>query len=83
MKFRLVAMATVFALASGCALWGPGNPTSTSAGGSSTAGATTGGVAQPGPAGRTREEVHAEALEAAKHHKSTLQEEIEYFTPKQ
>jgi hypothetical protein len=81
MKFTLAAMATVFTLASGCALNGQGNSPATSAAGSSTAGATTAGAAQPRPAGRTREEVYAEAVEAAKHHKSTMEEEIEYFLP--
>jgi hypothetical protein len=31
------------------------------------------------PTARTREQVHAEAVEAAKHHRSTLSEELDYF----
>lgn len=33
------------------------------------------------PAGRTRAEVHAEAVEALKHYKPTQEEERDYFNP--
>ncbi len=33
------------------------------------------------PAGRTRAEVHAEAVEAVKHYKPTQEEERDYFNP--
>jgi predicted ATPase len=81
MKSTLAAVAAAVTLASGCALNGAGNSSATNAVGASMASASAGGVAQARPAGRTREEVHAEALEAAKHHKSTMEEDEEYFLP--
>jgi hypothetical protein len=81
MKLTLAAVAAVITLASGCALNGSGNSPGATAVGSSMAGASAGGTGQVRPAGRTREEVYAEALEAAKHHKSTMEEEVEYFLP--
>jgi hypothetical protein len=45
-------------------------------------GSSTGGQeASGGPRGRTREEVHKEAVEAVRNHKSTLNQELEWFNP--
>jgi hypothetical protein len=81
MKSTLAVVATVVTLASGCALNDAGNSPATAAVGSSMAGASAGGAGQARPAGRTREEVYAEALDAAKHHKATMEEDVEYFLP--
>jgi hypothetical protein len=84
------ALAAVLLLASGCAQNGPVKPPAEPDVGSPVAGATAPGAspagirqASTGPmAGRTRAEVYAEALDAAKHHKSTMQQDREYFKPR-
>lgn len=89
MNSTFAALATVLLLISGCAQNGqvkpPAEPAisspvaSTSSSGASSAGmqqASAGATAE-----RTRAQVRAEALEASKHHKSTMQEELEYFVP--
>jgi hypothetical protein len=80
-------LASIVLLASGCALNGQANAPAEPAASPPTASAA--GCPPPAPppqascrhAGRTRAEVHAEAVEAAKHHKSTMQEDLEYFLP--
>jgi hypothetical protein len=70
-------------LLSGCA-WQPPYPTApddaahtaTSYGAPS----ATQPAAEARPAGRTRAEVHAEAVEAVKHYKPTMQTDREYYT---
>jgi hypothetical protein len=64
-ELKIPVLATVVLLASGCAAINEGAPPAT----------------REAHAGRTREEVHAEAVEAAKHHRSTLQDEVDYFNP--
>jgi hypothetical protein len=89
MNFKLTAVAAVVLLASGCAQNAPVKPPAQPATNSPVASSTSSGASSTGtqqaspaaPAGRTREEVHAEAVEAVKHYKSTLQEELEYFQP--
>jgi len=73
-NIKFAALATTFLLITGCAM----NGTSTSTGSSST------GTEQASaalPTGRTRAEVHAEAVEAVKNHKPTQEEERDYFNP--
>lgn len=89
MNIKLAALLTTFLLATGCALNGPPSApqlpddsspvASTTSSGSSLAGAQQASAGTP--AGRTRAEVHAEAVEAVKHYKSTQQEERDYFNP--
>jgi hypothetical protein len=62
-KLKIPVLAIVVLLASGCAAINAGAPPAT----------------REAHVGRTRAEVHAEAVEAAKHHKSTLQEEVDFF----
>jgi hypothetical protein len=84
---KLPVLATFFLLTSGCALNGPvKSPAEENVNAPIQSAASSGGapaamqqVQAVSPAGRTRAEVHAEALEAAKHHKSTLQEDLEFF----
>jgi hypothetical protein len=83
-NLKLAALATAFLLISGCSALngetGTGAPVAsdTSSGASSSA-AQQASAARP--MGRTRAEVHAEAVEAVKHYKSTQQEERDYFLP--
>lgn len=89
MKIKFVALSTTFLLTTGCALNGPASPpqlpddsspvASTTSTGSSLAG--TQQASAGSYAGRTRAEVHAEAVEAVKHYKSTQSEERDYFNP--
>ena len=89
MNIKIVALATTFVLTTGCALSGPSNraespndsahATSNTTRGSSSAGAERGGAGRP--TGRSRAEVHAEAVEAVKHYKSTQSEERDFFNP--
>ena len=89
MNIKFVALATTFVLTTGCALNGPTisselrNDSSPSASnafrGSSWAGAQQVGAGRP--TGRSRAEVHAEAVEAVKHYKSTQSEERDFFNP--
>ena len=67
---------------------GPTNPPQLPNDSAPVAGATSSGssagtqmASAGGPAGRTRAEVHAEAVEAVKHYKSTQSEERDYFNP--
>ena len=90
MKIKFSALATVFLLASGCAqnatVKPPAEPAVSSQVASATArGSSSAGTqhASAGPAGRTRADVHAEALEAVRRYKSTMAEELEYFNPYQ
>jgi hypothetical protein len=85
-KFATLTM--TFLLTTGCAMNGPTNPPQLPNDSSPVAGATTSGSssagamqASEGPAGRTRAEVYAEAVEAVKHYKSTQSEERDYFNP--
>jgi hypothetical protein len=87
-NIKFAALATTFLLSTGCALNGPTNPpelpndssptASNTSSGSSSAGTQ---QASAGRTGRTRAEVHAEAVEAVKNYKSTQQEERDYFNP--
>lgn len=70
MNLKLRVLATGFLLTSGCALNGPVK---------SLADENVIAPVQSAASSRTRAEVHAEALEAARHHKSTLQEDLEFF----
>lgn len=90
MNIKYAALSAAFVLTTGCgALNGPTDPLSlpgdtspvarNTSEGSSSAGTQQSSAARP--AGRTREEVRAEAVEAVKHHKSTLQEERDFFNP--
>ena len=89
MNNTFAALATVLLLASGCAQNGQVKPPAEPAVSSPVAGTTSSGAslagmqqASAGPtAGRTRDDVRAEALDAARHHNSTMQEELEYFLP--
>lgn len=89
MNTKFAALATVFLLASGCAQNGTVKPPSEPDSSSPVAGATSRGsssiamqqTSAGSPAGRTRAEVHAEAVLAVKNYKSTMQEELEYFLP--
>jgi hypothetical protein len=75
MALKIPALATVFLLMCGCALTEPGK--APAGNNDNAAVAAQSPAASPGH--RTREEVHAEAVEAAKHHKSTMQEELDFF----
>jgi hypothetical protein len=84
---KFAALAATFVLTTGCAN-GPNNPPqlpndSAPVAGSTTSGSSAAGTqtASAGPAGRTRAEVYAEAVEAVKHYKSTQSEERDYFNP--
>jgi hypothetical protein len=88
-NIKFVALATTFVLIADCALNGPSNHAespndsarapSNAARGSSSAGAE---QAEAGrPIGRSRAEVHAEAVEAVKHYKATQSEERDFFNP--
>lgn len=91
MNFKLAALAAALLLTSGCsALNGKTTPqgpaddrwpdaVDPSGGASSAARQQTSSAARP--QGRTRAEVHDEAVEAVKHYKSTSQEERDYFLP--
>jgi hypothetical protein len=90
MHIKFVApLATALALTTGCAVNGPTNPSdlrNDSARAASTGfrGASSSGTEQAGagrPTGRSRAEVHAEAVEAVKHYKSTQSEERDFFNP--
>jgi hypothetical protein len=88
-NIKFAALAATFLLTSGCALNGPTKPpelpndsppvASTTSSGSSSAG--TQQASSSSPAGRTRAEVYAEAVEAVKHYQSTQSEERDYFNP--
>ena len=88
-NIQFAALAMAFLVTSGCALSVPnhsaGAPTgslpaaNTTAMGSSSAGTQQASAGRS--TGRTREEVHAEALEAVTHYKSTQSEERDYFNP--
>lgn len=87
MNTKFAALAATFLLMTGCAN-GPINPSQLPSDSSPVAGASTRGssgagtqTASAGPAGRTRAEVYAEAVEAVKHYKSTQSEERDYFNP--
>lgn len=88
MKIKFAALAATFLLTTGCAMNGPTTPPQLPNDSSPVAGATSSGSSagtQMGsagrPAGRTREEVHAEAVEAVKNYKSTQSEERDFFNP--
>ncbi len=87
MNIKFAALATTFLLATSCAN-SPTNPPQLPNDSSPVAGATSSGsssagtqMASAGPVGRTRAEVHAEAVEAVKHYKPTQEEERDYFNP--
>jgi hypothetical protein len=88
-KLKFVALAATFLLTTGCAMNGPINPPKLPHDSSPMASASSSGSSSVGtqqasagaPAGRTRAEVHAEAVEAVKHYKSTQSEERDYFNP--
>jgi hypothetical protein len=88
-NIKFSALATTFLLTTGCAMNGTATPPPAPSDSSPVAGATSSGSssagtqqASAGPrAGRTRAEVHAEAVEAVKHYQSTQSEERDYFNP--
>lgn len=88
MNIKFAAVAATFLLTAGCAN-GPISPPQLPSDSSPVAGATSSGSSSAGtqmasadrPAGRTRAEVHAEAVEAVKHYKPTQEEERDYFNP--
>jgi hypothetical protein len=86
-NIKFAALAAALLLTAGCGTMnGPTHPpeqTDDSVGNTSTSeGSSAVGTQQSGrPAGRTRAEVRAEAVEAVKNHKSTLQEERDFFNP--
>jgi hypothetical protein len=89
-NLKYAALATAFLLTSGCgALNGETRPRGPADNSSPVASDTSSGASSAAtqqasaarPLGRTRAEVHAEAVEAVKHHKSTSQEERDYFLP--
>ena len=87
MNIKFAALATTFLLTTGCA--GPTKPPEQPNDSSPVAGTTSSGASSAGtqqasagrPAGRTRAEVHAEAVEAVKHYVPTQQEERDFFNP--
>lgn len=89
MNIKFAALATTFLLTTGCAMNGPTTPPQLPNDSSPVAGATSSGSSSAGtqmasagaPAGRTRAEVNAEAVEAVKHYKSTQSEERDFFNP--
>lgn len=89
MNIKFAALVTTFLLTTGCAMNGTTNPPQLPNDSSPVAGATSSGSSSAGtqmasaggPAGRTRAEVHAEAVEAVKHYKSTQSEERDQFNP--
>ena len=85
MNIKLTALATTLLLTTGCATNGPTTPTESSPAASNTSmGSSSAGTQQASPdrpAGRTRAEVHAEAVEAVKHYKPTQEEERDFFNP--
>jgi hypothetical protein len=68
-NLKFAVPAAIFLLTNGCALVEPVNPPAPKDQQAPAA----------SPAGRTQEEVRAEAVEAAKHHKSTLSEDLNFF----
>lgn len=89
MNIKFVALATALALTTGCAVNGATNRPelrndSSRAASNAFRGASSAGTQQAGagrPTGRSRAEVHAEAVEAVKHYKSTQSEERDFFNP--
>jgi hypothetical protein len=86
MSLKSAVLATAFVFMGGCAQTGDVKPPSEPYEGYPVEGTTSGGASSAGPqaAGsgqRTRAEVHAEAVEAVRNHKSTLAEELEWFNP--
>ena len=88
-KIKFVALVTTFVLTTGCAMRGSTYPpelpndsspaASNAFRGSSSAGTQQAGAGRPNA--RSRAEVHAEAVEAVKHYKSTQSEERDDFNP--
>lgn len=88
-NIKFVALASTFVLTTGCArnhltdrpeLPNESSPAASNASrGPSSAG--TQQAAAGRPTGRSRAEVHAEAVETVKHYKSTQSEERDYFNP--
>ncbi len=89
MNIKFAALATTFLVTSGCTMSVPTHSAGAQNAGSPVAGTTSMGSSSAGaqqasagrPAARTREEVHAEAVEAVTHYKSTQSEERDYFNP--
>ncbi len=79
-------MVAAFTLLSGCAGYRgyqqPNDLDIVPQAGITSSGSSAGGQqAAGGPRERTRAEVHAEAVDAAKHYKSTLDQERDWFNP--
>lgn len=88
MNSKFTALASVFLLVSGCAQNGAVKPPSEPDSSSPVAGTTSRGsssmamqTASGSHTGRTRAEVHSEAVLAVRNYRSTMQEELEYFVP--
>lgn len=88
MNIKFAALGTTFLLVTGCAS-GPISPPQLPNDSSPVAGTTSSGSSLAGAqmassgarAGRSREEVYAEAVDAVKHYKSTQSEERDFFNP--
>lgn len=86
MSSRIAVLATAFALIGGCAQTSDVRPPTEpyegySDAGTTSSGASSSGRESAGASQRTREEVHAEAVEAVRNHKSTLMDELDWFNP--
>jgi hypothetical protein len=87
MGLRSTVLATAFVFMGGCAQTGSVRPPPQADeiyapdAGVTSSGASTSGQTNAGSGERSREEVHAEAVEAVRNHKSTLMDELEWFNP--
>jgi hypothetical protein len=87
MGLKSAVLATAFVFMGGCAQTGSVKPPPQQDeiyapdAGVTSSGASTSGRTSAGGGERSREEVHAEAVEAVRNHKSTLMEELEWFNP--
>jgi hypothetical protein len=87
MSFKCAVLATAFVFMGGCAQTGDVKPPPQESeiypaeSGATSTGSSGAGQQGAGTGQRTREEVHAEAVDAVKHHKSTLMDELEWFNP--
>jgi hypothetical protein len=87
MGLKSAVLATAFVFMGGCAQTGTVRPPPQQDeiyapdAGVTSSGASTSGRTSAGGGERSREEVHAEAVEAVRNHKSTLMDELEWFNP--
>ena len=83
-NIQFAALAMAFLVTSGCAMSVPTHPAGAPVAGNTSIGSSSAGTQQASAgrsAAKTRDEVHAEAVEAVTHYQSTQSEERDYFNP--